>query len=66
MKISGVTFLKHADDAEDMDELIRESEEVIKKAYDELKTHNWSNEELIAYEASEKSARDVKGKRILY
>jgi len=55
-------FLKHADDAEDMDELIRESEEVIKKAYDELKTHNWSNAELTAYEASEKSARDARAR----
>ncbi len=55
-------FLKHADDPEDMDELIRNSDEVIKKAYDELKTHNWSNKELIAYEASEKSSRDAKAR----
>jgi len=55
-------FFKHADDPEDMQELIKNSDEVIKKAYDELKTHNWTNEELTAYEASEKSARDAKAR----
>ena len=47
-------FFKHADDPEDMHELIKNSDEVIKKAYTELEAHNWTNEELRAYEASEK------------
>ena len=41
-------FFKHADDTEDMHELIENSDEVIKKAYHELEAHNWTNEELRA------------------
>jgi len=37
-------------------------DEVIKKAYHELEAHNWTNEELRAYEASEKSSKDAKSR----
>ena len=55
-------FFKHADNPEDMHELIENSDEVIKKAYHELEAHNWTNEELRAYEASEKSSKDAKSR----
>jgi predicted transposase/invertase (TIGR01784 family) len=55
-------FFKHADDPEDMHELIKNSDEVIKKAYTELEAHNWTNEELRAYEASEKISKDAKAR----
>ncbi len=55
-------FFKHANDPEDMHKLIENSDEVIKKAYNELEAHNWTNEELRAYEASEKSSKDAKAR----
>jgi predicted transposase/invertase (TIGR01784 family) len=55
-------FFKHANDPEDMHKLIENSDEVIKKAYHELEAHNWTNEELRAYEASEKSSKDAKAR----
>ena len=55
-------FFKHADNPEDMHELIENSDEVIKKAYHELEAHNWTNEELKAYEASEKISKDAKSR----
>ena len=55
-------FFKHADNPEDMHELIENSDEVIKKAYHELEAHNWTNEELRAYEASEKISKDAKSR----
>ncbi len=51
-------FFKHADDPKDVAELLANSDEVIKKAYEELKTHHWTKQELISYEAAEKIARD--------
>ena len=36
-------FFKHADNPEDMHELIENSDEVIKKAYHELEAHNWTS-----------------------
>ena len=45
-----------------MHELIENSDEVIKRAYNELEAHNWTNEELRAYEASEKSSKDAKAR----
>ena len=41
------------------------SDEVIKKAYNQLEAHNWTNEELRAYEASEKQAKDAKSREVL-
>lgn len=55
-------FFKHAHNADDIEDLIANSDEVIKKAYHELRAHNWTKEELRAYEASEKSARDAKAR----
>jgi len=57
-------FFKHANDPEDIGELIDSSDEVIKKAYNQLEAHNWTNEELRAYEASEKEAKDVKSREV--
>jgi len=57
-------FFKHADDAEDMGELLKNSNEVIQKAYHELEAHNWSEKELIAYEAAEKAAMDNKAREV--
>ncbi|MDZ5762736.1 PD-(D/E)XK nuclease family transposase [Candidatus Cyrtobacter comes] len=50
-------FLKNANDPDD--DLIKNSKEVIKKAYRELETHHWSKEELRKYEQEEKYARDA-------
>jgi predicted transposase/invertase (TIGR01784 family) len=52
-------FFKHTDEPENMDKLIKNSEQVIKKAYDELSASNWTNEELLNYEALEKVRRDI-------
>ena len=41
-------FFKHANDPEDIGGLIDSSDEVIKKAYNQLEAHNWTNEELRA------------------
>ena len=55
-------FFKYANEAEDIKGLLKNSDEVIKKAYTELEAHNWTDEELIAYEASEKVAKDTKAR----
>ena len=55
-------FFKHADDPQDIHKLIESSDDVIKKAYTELQAHNWTNEELTAYEASEKISKDAKAR----
>ena len=55
-------FFKHANNADNIEELIANSDEVIKKAYHQLRAHNWTKEELRAYEASEKSARDARAR----
>ena len=52
-------FFKHANDPEDMHTLIKNSDEVIKRAYKELEAHNWTNQELLNYEAVEKINRDA-------
>ena len=57
-------FFKHANDPEDIGGLIDSSDEVIKKAYNQLEAHNWTNEELRAYEASEKQAKDAKSREV--
>jgi len=55
-------FFKHANDPDDIGELLKNSDEVIKKAYKELEAHNWTKEELKQYEANEKRARDAKAR----
>ena len=55
-------FFKHADDPQDIHKLIESSDDVIKKAYTELQAHNWTNEELTAYETSEKISKDAKAR----
>ena len=57
-----VYFFKNADNPENIEELLKNSDEVIKKAYEELEAHNWTNEELVAYEAAEKVAKDAKAR----
>jgi predicted transposase/invertase (TIGR01784 family) len=52
-------FFKHAHEPENIEKLIADSDEVIKKAYRVLETHNWTDEELRAYEAVEKSTLDA-------
>jgi predicted transposase/invertase (TIGR01784 family) len=52
-------FFKHTDEPENMDKLTKNSEEAIKKAYEELAAYNWTNEELLNYEALEKVRRDI-------
>ena len=56
-------FFKHAAQADDMGELLKNSDEVIQKAYHELEAHNWTEEELKAYEASEKVTMDNKARK---
>ena len=51
-------FFKHADDPENVGEMLLKSDEVIKRAYQELQTHNWTMEELRSYEAYEKISND--------
>lgn len=57
-------FFKHANDPEDVAELLKNSGEVIQKAYHELEAHNWTEEELLAYEDSEKTAKDNKAREV--
>lgn len=52
-------FFKHAHEPENIEKLIADSDEVIKKAYRVLETHNWTDEELKAYEAVEKATLDA-------
>ncbi len=52
-------FFKHASHADDEAYLVQNSDEVIKRAYHELESHNWTREELRTYEAEEKSAKDA-------
>ena len=55
-------FLKNAHNADDETtaEFVRNSGEVIQKAYHELEVHNWTRSELDTYEDREKSAKDAK------
>ncbi|WPX97449.1 Rpn family recombination-promoting nuclease/putative transposase [Candidatus Bandiella euplotis] len=55
-------FFKHADDPDDVTELLTKSNEVMKKAYEELKAYNWTKKELVSYEAAEKVAMDLKAR----
>jgi len=57
-------FFKHANEAENVEELLKNSGEVIQKAYHELEVHNWTNEELNAYEDAEKTARDNRSREV--
>lgn len=58
-------FFKHADDADNIGEVLKSNNEVIQKAYHELEAHNWTEQELMAYEASEKVSRDSKSREKL-
>jgi predicted transposase/invertase (TIGR01784 family) len=51
-------FFKHASRPGQMTSLTREKDDVISKAFHELEMHNWTSEEMIAYEASDKRERD--------
>jgi predicted transposase/invertase (TIGR01784 family) len=55
-------FFKHANDPDDIGELLKNSDEIITKAYHELEAHNWTKEELRAYEASEKISKDARAR----
>lgn len=55
-------FFKHTHKGEDIITILANSDEVIKKAYHELEAHNWTNAELLSYEAAEKSAKDAKAR----
>jgi predicted transposase/invertase (TIGR01784 family) len=48
-------FFKHTDEPHNMQKLIETSDQMIKKAYDELCSHNWTEEELLGYEAEERA-----------
>jgi predicted transposase/invertase (TIGR01784 family) len=48
-------FFKHTDEPHNMQKLIQTSDRMIKKAYDELCSHNWTDEELRGYEKAERA-----------
>ena len=52
-------FFKHSSNPEDMEKLIKSSDLVISKAYNELLSHNWNDQELMIYEAVTKSNMDA-------
>ena len=52
-------FFKHSNNAEDMSRMIANSDHVIQKAYNVLLSHNWSNQELVDYEAVTKANKDA-------
>ena len=52
-------FFKHSNNAEDMSIMIANSDHVIQKAYNVLLSHNWSNQELVDYEAVTKANKDA-------
>ena len=51
-------FFKHASQPGQMTLLTQEREDVISKAFHELEMHNWTSEEMMAYEAADKRERD--------
>jgi predicted transposase/invertase (TIGR01784 family) len=51
-------FFKHASRPGHMTFLTQEKEDVISKAFHELEMHNWTSEEMMAYEAADKRERD--------
>jgi predicted transposase/invertase (TIGR01784 family) len=51
-------FFKHTNEPENMDKLV-ENSPLVKKAYHELSAHNWTHDELVAYEAIAKIDRDA-------
>jgi predicted transposase/invertase (TIGR01784 family) len=55
-------FFKHAHEPDNIEELIATSSEVIKKAYDELYSYNWTEDELLAYEEVEKANLDAEAR----
>ena len=55
-------FFKNSDDPEDMEKLISESDDVIKKAYEVLEAHHWTKEELRSYEQANKRIMDIKAR----
>jgi predicted transposase/invertase (TIGR01784 family) len=52
-------FFKHSNNPEDMDKLIKNSDLVISKAYQEILSHNWTDQELLVYESVTKSNMDA-------
>lgn len=52
-------FFKHADNPDNVDELVANSPEIIKKACHVIESHNWTQEELIQYEERERIATDA-------
>lgn len=57
-------FFKHADDPDDVDELIKNSPEIIKRACEVIAAHNWTKEELVMYEERERAATDLQSTRL--
>lgn len=57
-------FFKHSHKQEDMVDLIANSDEVIKKAYDVLRSHNWNDLELAQYEELTKVNMDAKAREL--
>ena len=57
-------FFKHADEPDDICELLKNSNEVIQRAYQELEAHNWTDEELKAYEASANASWDAMAREL--
>jgi predicted transposase/invertase (TIGR01784 family) len=55
-------FFKHAHEPDNIIRLIESSDEIIKRAYDALEAHNWTEVELRAYDASEKVAMDARAR----
>ena len=52
-------FFKNSDNEEGMSQLVGEEDKILEKAYDELKSFNWTKEELSNYEAMQKHIRDA-------
>jgi predicted transposase/invertase (TIGR01784 family) len=56
-------FFKHADEPENVERLIKSSSDaIIKKAYTELEAHNWTQDELLAYESVQKAHWDAQAR----
>ncbi len=55
-------FFKHAHQGEDMQSILANNNDIIQRAYHELEAHNWTNDELLAYESAEKTAKDARAR----
>ena len=57
-------FFKHADDPDNVDELVANTPEIIQKACHVIEAHNWTKEELIQYEERERIATDLQSTQL--